>query len=100
MKNTDKEAVTGVSIVPRITDEYVAILKSWLTDAELIEVNRRNALNEYDGCCATHDFCDSNEAMNEAFKIVVGRDIDCDSGSDCTLCNDAWDLAKARKFDV
>ena len=44
--------------------------------------------------CATHDFCDANMAMAQAFKDVTGRDADGDNGGDATLWNDAWELAR------
>lgn len=67
----------------------------------LPEIRRRNAASEYG--CATHDFCDANEIMGEAFKAVMGRNIlpDDDSEpteSDCDLRNAAWEIARKAEF--
>lgn len=55
------------------------------------------------GICASHDFCDANEVMAEAFLAVMGRDSlpDDDSGmtdADCALWNEAWAIAKRDRM--
>lgn len=55
----------------------------------------RNKLPSYEGCCASHDFCDANDVMAEAFKEVTLRDMDTESEGDLALWNEAWDLARS-----
>lgn len=43
-----------------------------------------------DGSCASHDVCDANETMDDAFVAVLGRDIDAASMSDSRLVDAAW----------
>jgi len=66
----------------------------WLDNDTIAEVNRRNVLREYEGCCATHDFCDSNQAMIEALK-TFGLEFDHNL---IELINEAWDRAKQAGF--
>lgn len=48
------------------------------------------------GFCASHDFCDANQVMLDAFAYVMQRDADTASDDDMRLMNEAWTLAKAR----
>lgn len=71
-------------------------LRSWLTPAEMALVNERNATSEYQNCCASHDFCDANEAMFEAMDQFCQL-----SDEDhMNIHNGAWDMAKKANFDV
>lgn len=73
------------------------VLKEWLTAEEMAEVIRRNALPAYAGACASHDFCDANMAMAEAFEKIFGE-FDFSSDIHSALFNGAWNIAKANKF--
>lgn len=82
--------------------QFSNILKEWLTIAKLTEVNERNKqykTNNAD-CCATHEFCDPNQAMIDAFTQLTGREIDVQSDSDLSLTNKAWAMAKESNFYV
>lgn len=35
------------------------------------------------GCCATHDFCNANEAMQDVLGLI----------------NESWDIAKEQRFN-
>ena len=59
------------------------------------EVNRRNATPEYDGLCASHDFCDANQVMVDALKDM-GREFNQDL---IAAINEAWSIAKNAGFD-
>ena len=41
-----------------------------LTTDQVVEVNRLNATDEYQGACATHDFCDTNEVILDALESL------------------------------
>tara|TARA_R110000765_G_scaffold224661_2_gene328663 strand:- start:190 stop:558 length:369 start_codon:yes stop_codon:yes gene_type:complete len=63
------------------------------------EINRLNATEEYKGCCASHDFCDSNMTMESALTTcgyTTTLEFDADIHS---LINRAWDRAKKLKFN-
>jgi hypothetical protein len=66
-------------------------------DAEtLAEVSRRNSLSDNENTCATHDFCDANQAMIDALQ-TFGLDFD---QAEIALVNTAWDIAKSWRFIV
>ncbi len=47
-------------------------------------------------CCASHDFCDPNEAMAQALQ-AFGVSF---SPFLCEGINEAWELAQKRGFDA
>lgn len=48
--------------------------------------------------CASHDHCDANMPMSEAFAEVMGREIDLQNQDEIALWNEAWRIAKAEGF--
>lgn len=83
-----------------IAAEFVERLKAQLSDADYQEMQRRNATPAYAGnICASHDFCDANMPMAEAFAAIMGRDFLPEEGepseTDCALWGAAWTIAKA-----
>lgn len=93
--------------------EFVRLLKRDLTPEQWREVQQTNEQHarDGDGACASHDFLDANEVMEEA-AINVGWMLPGDSvakladaGSPeiadgiASAWNDAWDLAK-RKYGL
>jgi len=88
-----------------IATEFCKVLREWLTPEQMREVVKRNETYGAD-VCATHDFCDANMAMLEAFTTAGERTIlDCEDGTpefeDATaLWNRVWDMAKAAKFSL
>ena len=48
--------------------------------------------------CATHDFCDANELMNEAWETVVDRGMIPCRREDAELWGNAWDTASNAGF--
>src|SRR5664279_2766740 len=62
----------------RVAIEFCKVLHQWLTADEMTEVVKRNK-TYHEGICATHDSCDANMAMYEAFSnLGLKADIDCD----------------------
>jgi len=84
----------------RIAQEFSVTLNRWLGTEKMIEVDKRNQ-NELDPhICHSHDFCDANMAMAEAFQKIVGHDADVHSGTDVALWTEAWNMAKRRGFSA
>ena len=48
--------------------------------------------------CASHDYCDANQSMLDAFEKVMGREYNYEQDTD--LVNDAWTLSKISNFYV
>jgi hypothetical protein len=86
--------------------EFSKVLREWLTPSQMAEVIRRNATPEYaDGlCCASHDFCDANMAMDAALRVNYADRMTGDWVTEDDelrgLWNSAWDIAKSNGFTV
>jgi hypothetical protein len=91
--------------VRTLADAFVGVLRQWLTAAEFAEMKRRNVT--YGQACASHDFCDANMAMWEAWLQVYGHEptlttdaetIEQEQRKDdeIALWNAAWSMAKKR----
>lgn len=78
----------------QLTNRFSALIREWLTAEELAYVVATNAVNPH--YCATHDYCDPNEAMIQAFVEVMGRDLDPIADEDAI--NAAWSAARAAEF--
>lgn len=88
--------------VKRLALSFAISLREEIGDKDYNEVRARNATDEYARFCASHDFCDANMVMFDAFNTEIGLDIDFDN-DDAPAFNDdaaaiwnaAWDLARA-----
>ncbi len=101
-----------ISTQERIAGAFAAVLRDWLSADQWAEMQARN-VDYSDGVCASHDFCDANVAMAEAFETVTGREpsvgydtladgspVDpaaaIQADADCALWSAAWAIAKPR----
>lgn len=98
--------------IPLPTPELVAAVANCFIENVLYQigpdalekVRGRNRLGQYEGCCASHDFCDSNMSMCAAMGKIVGVGEMPDEASDpqfvtwVRFVNAAWDLARACEF--
>lgn len=131
--HADTDAETRAERFPRQTDDlseavdaalgvqFAMVLREWLTPQEMAQVRQRNAVDPQAkaGICHSHDFCDANMAMLEAFRVIHRRephyegDVDEagythtseDTERDFAAMGRAWDFAKrvyltARPGDV
>lgn len=75
----------------RLAHAFADILLDWLGDEKFEQMKLKNV--EYDGmACASHDYCDANEAMLEAWPKVYRRDYRFDD-ADTLAWNRAWEAA-------
>lgn len=94
--------------VVRLAAAFGKALRSVLTEEEIDRVNSLNRSRE--DTCASHDFCDANIVMAEAFKQAEGRHLvicGAENGDahhleqeHLCLTNMAWSLAKAVGFEM
>jgi hypothetical protein len=87
--------------IEQLASEFADVLREWLTPAEFAEMRMRNRKYVGDTICASHDYCDSNVAMEIAFERIVGRESVMPSEGpqgevDQALWDAAWSLARAR----
>lgn len=100
--NTTEDLTTTMAHILAV--QFAKVLTQWLGTVAMKLITVANESIEGD-CCATHDHCDSNMAMEEAFEAVVGRESICCGDedmerhtADINLINQAWGIAKAAGF--
>ena len=81
-----------------IAKAFSAKLRWNLTGEQMYEIVTKNASEEYKHCCATHDYCDANMLMLEAFEETNSRLFNYNSRSDAALWNEAWTTARQNNF--
>ena len=98
------------SQVEILAREFAKEITEWLGVETMREVVRLNASyvgTEFDGCCATHNFCDANMAMLRCFERVMEKEFHEDSENpelehqreeERELWNSAWVLAHENNF--
>ncbi len=86
-------------LVDRIAATFTTKLFEALGDIKMHEVMRRNRSEENPNVCHSHDFCDANMIMADAFSEETGRDLDVADEGDAALCNEAWELARVSRFE-
>ena len=94
-----------------LAQSFASTLRRWLAPEQMRAVVARNTLASYSTACASHDFCDANMAMLEAFGAAFTREplflaapssddaSNAASEADTQLWNAAWNLARAAGFD-
>ena len=76
-------------------------LRAFLDEDQMEAINRKNMHNpEYKECCATHDYCDANVVMLNAFESALGTEFDPRQQYHADLANAAWELAKIHRFKL
>lgn len=86
--------------------EFGREITGYLDPRQLALANERNAYSSWHtGICHTHDFADTNMAMDTAFSRVLGRSALPDEAAspeqheaDCALWSAAWGIAQSRRF--
>lgn len=81
-----------------ISIQFIHSLKAVIPEQELEVLRERNRQRTSPGVCHTHDFCDANEVMAQAFHAVVGRSFD--SEIDGALWEQAWSIASQKEFQL
>jgi hypothetical protein len=84
--------------VERLARAFSRVLGEWLTRSERFLTLRDNARETDKQICHSHDHCDANMAMLEAFTEVLGYEMNCASEDTAGLANDAWAMAKVNRF--
>ena len=79
----------------RVATRFAALLLDDIGEAKMLEVKARNATESSPDVCHSHDFCDANMVMADAFQAETGRPIDIDSDADLKTWNDAWAMFHA-----
>ena len=79
---------------------FVALVCREFDEKTLSEIRRRNRAETNPSVCHTHDFCDANLLMDDAWRFTFGRDTNLDDEVDCAVWSNAWARAVAANFEV
>lgn len=88
-----------------VAHRFAKNLLDYMGADKLTEADRRNAHDPayQSGACASHDFCDANVFMAQAFEDHLGLPHETlpDEGNQLVTCeewNAAWDYARKSSF--
>ena len=82
----------------KLADRFIREMRSTLSVAQLQKVDARNAKQTDSGICHSHDFCDANEVMLEAWESLTTTDFSLQNKAHVAKWNGAWDMAKKQGF--
>lgn len=82
----------------KLARKFGSLIQEGFTTQQFRIMLDRNKAETDDAVCHTHDFCDANMYMAEAFQTVIGREPDVSDEADAELWSDAWSIAKAAEF--
>jgi len=95
--------VKSPEVVETLAKEFSKLIFEYIGKDKLLRVVELNKTEENDTTCHSHDFCDANVFIADAFKIY-GIDPENDFGEflqddNCIdIWNSAWNLAKENDF--
>ena len=79
--------------------EFSRILNNWLTKQDIESINEANKKDP--NFCASHDYCDPNEAMLEAYENISGSTpVGFLATALLSLFREAWAIAKLSQFSI
>ena len=99
---------TQLPTVEQVSEAFRKQMQATLTADELGVADRINRLRGENGSCATHDFCDANEVMDEALQSLgvhiypddVPDDWNGPKQEVVDLWNAAWTHVRRRGFSL
>lgn len=85
-----------------LANEFIKVLNEWLTAKQIEAINTTNKTPEYKntGACASHEFCDPNQAMIDAWVNITGQELPLPKSKALSLVNEAWLIAKTKQFKI
>lgn len=80
--------------------KFSELLISEIGTRNIKEAIKRNVAYRKDEVkvCASHDFCDANMVMLDAFRHFLGGEAFPDTDAECGIWGDAWDYACDNDF--
>lgn len=87
----------------RLALGFAQALCTALSPTELSEAVHKNRTPEYAEACASHDYCDANMVMEQAFVTVFERPFLYEGepfDEDTLVWNSAWNIARRAEFSV
>jgi hypothetical protein len=87
-------------ITDKLAEQFVLLIRKQISDNDCGVIDRLNAMKEYIGCCSTHNYCDANMVIHEAFESILGQEVEiqADLTYQADIYNKAWNKAKKIGF--
>ena len=105
--STARRAGKDTATLPTVEDlceTFRAVITDWFPESIRREIDATNAEYKKDPnlskCCATHNHCDANQAMVDAWEALSKVEIDGACEAQAIIWGAAWDMAKTRGFGV
>ena len=95
-KHVISPSQTDLPSVVQVCLAFINEINNSLSADQLAEVVRRNKDYE-EGICASHDFCDANQCMLEAWKRL-GHPMNFQAENQMGITDQAWTLARKGEF--
>lgn len=87
--------------ITRLAKVFSYVLAAWHTERQMKAIVKKNKEEGPNSLiCHSHDYCDANQAMIDAFETVYGRNLDFTKEDDMTMIDAAWTVAKANDFYI
>ena len=80
----------------KVGAKFESMLYATLGEENYVEAAARNRLETDPLICHTHDFCDANQVMLDAFEAVLGYEPDIQSETDMAIFDAAWAIGRER----
>lgn len=74
---------------------FLDVLEEWLSPEQQKQVAIDNATEQDPSICHTHDVCNANQAMIDAWEKLNGPEMDCQDDAHIARITGAWKDAKA-----
>lgn len=84
-----------------VAHHFAELMILELSSEQLLEAVELNRTQQYENCCGTYNFTDSNAVMLAAYAKIYGLSEDNVNLNDDAVMrtmNDAWSIAKAADF--
>lgn len=94
-----KKAKPAPVAADALATHFAECIRAQVGPANFAEVLRRNATPDYyrTECCASHDFCDANVVMLDAYcRLANVREDDVDLDGTADLFSAAWGIAAVK----
>lgn len=82
-----------------LAKEFSRLIREKLKPADMGKVIALSKSGDYTTACPTHEFCDANQVMMDAFENLAGRPYSFDDDStDHEITEQAWTIAREHDF--
>lgn len=88
-----------IETINNISGEFSNFIVGLVGSINMSEINRLNRHQDFKGECASHIYCDANQALIDAFLEITGEELEVQDDKKMSMCFEAWDIAKLADFN-